>query len=235
MTTRLRVLLTVAAILAAGNAAAEANIKTQLSAAIVQEIDLRQATLPEAIVALSNAVARTGAWVPIQIDPAASVTNRTITFSARRITLFEAITIIAEVTDFYCQFHENKVVFSAKCCPVDSDADAKGVCPHLTQQRYQSTLVTDALVGARDTPDWRHGDRPREPMIDAWLKEWIGNLGVRWHLGSSVSIDTNNSIITIINAPDEIEVFEGIFSHSDVTNWPKMKDLRMDAQHRRAW
>ena len=216
------------AVLATG-AFAQSEIQKRLSATIVDEVDFRQFTLPQALQSLSNAVGAE-AWVPVVIDPEADISDRTVTFSARRIRLSEALKIIAEVTDFWVQYHEDKVVFSSKCCPIASGVGNKDTCPHLVKQQYQSRRLVDALIAAREVPDWRCRSTPENQTMDGWFKDWVSNLGVKWHSGSSIAIDTNRSIITVINAPSEIDVFESIFYDGAATNWPKMKDIRLEAQ-----
>jgi len=86
----------------------------------------------------------------------------------------------------------------------------------LEQRRYRSKDSVDCFV--RDMRDPR-GLCPAEPgeSLDTWTKRLLSEVGMSWPEGSSLQIDTNRCIITVINTPHQLGMFEAICTTWDDT------------------
>lgn len=202
------------------------DVRGRLVATIIPEIDFRQAGVREAIAFLNSAQRPDGRpTVPVLFDPSSPSPTNTITFSATDVSAWEAVQITAHICGLWLHTYPDKVVFSTRCCPGKPGQASALICPHLETRRYRSQDVVTSFLRYRSEPTGLRLTQPGD-TLDSWSTAFLAELGVKWHQGSSFTIDTNSNIITVINAPEALDTFEAIVATSDVDNWPQFERLR---------
>lgn len=202
------------------------NVRARLETTIIPSVDFRDVDVREAVVFLNSVQhAKDGRIGPVMCDPSAPVPTNTITFSAINISAWEAAQIIAHISGLWLHAYPDKVVFSKRCCPCKPGQASPHICPNLETRRYRSQDVVASFLRYQTDPK---GFRPVEPgdTLDSWSTAFLAELGVKWHPGSSFTMDTNSYIITVINAPEELVSFEATVTAHDVDNGPRFERLR---------
>ena len=99
----------------------------------------------------------------------------------------------------------------------------------LEQRRYRSRDSVEYFVRKMGEPRGLCAAEPGE-SLSGWTKRLLSEVGMSWPDGSSLQIDTNHCIITVINTPRQLGMLEAICTTWDDTGHHEFIRLE-EAQH----
>lgn len=143
-------------------------------------------------------------------DDAAASGVPPVTFSARRVSLFEALRIVCEVANLKYRIKGSAVMVVPSDAPVDEIVHRMyNVLPSVGEK----IAATRADIGGgrgRGAGDFMPLEAARPSTEREDWKEFFGEMGVPWPQGSSIKHLPTIGKIVVANTPDSLAIFERI-------------------------
>jgi len=143
-----------------------------------------------------------------------------ITFSARFVSLWEALKIVTEVGGFKFRVKSNLVIIMPSSMPeTDLETRSYTVMPTLSERVASvGKELTTAKTTGGTTGGGFEGMAASTDMAEKqdW-KEFFGRLGVTWPQGSSISYLATIGKLRVVNTADNLAIFEQVLEELNVT------------------
>ena len=176
---------------------------------------------------VAGAAAPTAA-APAAADPFATATDATapsagggtpITFTARFVSLWDALKIVTEVSNFKFRIRGNVVIVMPFNVTDDlMETRSYTVMPNVIER---ATGVARDLNSARGSGGGGLGAdatiAPEALGAQQDLKKLFGELGVAWPIGASISYLSIIGKLRVVNTADNLAVFEKVLEEMNVT------------------
>ena len=133
-----------------------------------------------------------------------------VTFSARRVSLFEALRIVCEVANLKYRIKGSAVMVVPSDAPVDEIIHRMyNVLPSVGE-KIAATREDIGGGRARGGSDFMPLETTRQSTEREDWKEFFGEMGVPWPQGSSIKHLPTIGKIVVANTPDSLAIFERI-------------------------
>ncbi len=156
---------------------------------------------------------------PFATDAAAPMAGGTapITFSARFVSLWDALKIVTEVANFKFRIRGNVViVMPLNVTDENMETRSYTVMPNVIERATGVARdLNSARGGGLGGADATITAETLGPQQD--LKKLFGELGVQWPVGSSISYLSIIGKLRVVNTTDNLAIFEKVLEEMNVT------------------